>query len=283
MLTAGPKASKSREVDRRSDTMDFNNARNFQSALDRRIAFLTKLSGQLETYLQGKTEEKLRISLGRYYVRNNPKNKNGVLLPDRDRASLIAQADYARKTLKRAREELSLLLGVKNRYPNERAEDVYENLHPARQDLIIPICPTDDEFVEQWRSVTWEPRPVRDDEANYETDAGYVVHSKSELIMANRFIAKKLPHRYEFPMYLEGYGLVRPDFIVLNVRTRKEYIWEHCGMMDNADYVNRNMKKFRAYQKNGYFVGDDIIVTTESSTQEFDVNEVDQWIQRKLL
>lgn len=262
--------------------MNFNNARNFQNVFNQRIAFLTRLTGQLEDYLQGKPEEKLRISLGRYYVRNNPKNKNGVLLPDRERAKQIAQADYVRKTLKRAREELALLLEAKDRYPNERAEDVYENLHPVRQELIIPIIQSDDEFLKEWNAVTWEPRPPRDDEANYETDAGYVVHSKSELIMANRFIARKLPHRYEFPMYLKDYGPVRPDFIVLNVRTRKEYIWEHLGLVDNPDYVNRNMKKFRAYENNGFFVGDDIIVTTESSTQEFDVNEVDQWIQRKL-
>lgn len=251
--------------------------------LNLRRKYLLNMQRDLEKRVKGKPERKIRVSNGYYYLRDKPGDRSGVYLADKALAAEIAQTDYERQVLKAIHEELNYLDEIQKSWPKVTAERIYPKMHPARQALIHPVYLPKDEFVEQWRSVTWEPRPVRDDEANYETDAGYVVHSKSELIMANRFIAKKLPHRYEFPMYLEGYGLVRPDFIVLNVRTRKEYIWEHCGMMDNADYVNRNMKKFRAYQKNGFFVGDDIIVTTESSTQEFDVNEVDQWIQRKLL
>ncbi|MFQ6929598.1 MAG: hypothetical protein ACLRR3_00115 [Eubacterium sp.] len=39
------------------------------------------------------------------------------------------------------------------------------------------------------------------------------------------------------PLRLKGYGTVKPDFTVLNKRTRHEYVWEHFGMMDDSIYV----------------------------------------------
>ncbi|MFQ9213592.1 MAG: hypothetical protein ACLR4C_08105 [Eubacterium ventriosum] len=42
---------------------------------------------------------------------------------------------------------------------------------------------------------------------------------------------------------------------MLNRKTRKEIYWEHLGMMDDADYVEKAIKKIELYEKMGYFKG----------------------------
>lgn len=251
--------------------------------LNRRRKYLKNMERELQNRVKGKPELKIRISNGRYFLRSKPGDRNGVYLSDKSFTKEVAQTDYEREVLKSIHKELDFLDELQDLWPKTTAERVYTQMHPLRQELVEPIYLPKDEFVARWCAVTWEPRPPRDDEPVYETEGGYFVHSKSELVMANKFVAQNVPHRYEYPMYLEGYGPARPDFIVLNTRTRKEYIWEHCGKMDDMDYVARNMKKFAAYRQNGYFLGEDILVTTESAIQEFDPDEVDQLIQHYLL
>ena len=75
------------------------------------------------------------------------------------------------------------------------------------------------------------------------TEKGESVKSKSEKIIADKLNMMNIPYCYEVPLYLKGYGYVKPDFKVLNVATRKEYYWEHYGMMDNKDYIIKALKK----------------------------------------
>ncbi len=61
-----------------------------------------------------------------------------------------------------------------------------------------------------------------------------------------------------------------PDFTILNPQTGKVVFWEHLGMVDNAEYVEKNLKKFRDYEKTGIFLGEELLVTVE--TQQMPLN-----------
>ena len=63
---------------------------------------------------------------------------------------------------------------------------------------------------------------------------------------------------------LKEYGLIHPDFTVLNVRTRKEIYFEHLGMMDDEVYREEALKRILAYEKNGIFPGDRLVLTHET-------------------
>jgi len=67
------------------------------------------------------------------------------------------------------------------------------------------------------------------------TAKGERVRSKSEIIIADSLMRAGVPYRYEFPIILNGYGKIYPDFTVLNVGLRKELYWEHLGMMDDSE------------------------------------------------
>ena len=64
-----------------------------------------------------------------------------------------------------------------------------------------------------------------------------------------------IPYKYEAPIQLKGYGTVYPDFTLLNVRTREIYYWEHLGMMDNQEYIQKTFVKINTFVINGIFPG----------------------------
>ena len=115
------------------------------------------------------------------------------------------------------------------------------------------------------------------------TEKGESVKSKSEKIIADKLNMMNIPYCYEVPLYLKGYGYVKPDFKVLNVATRKEYYWEHYGMMDNKDYIIKALKKKNSYISNNFIVGDNLIETYESQSYPLDTRNVEKIIKTFLV
>ena len=74
-----------------------------------------------------------------------------------------------------------------------------------------------------------------------------------------------------------------PDFTVLNKRTRVQRFHEHLGRMDDPKYINKNIYKLRLYEKNGIYVGDQLILTYESKDRPLDMNHRERLIQRYVM
>lgn len=67
-----------------------------------------------------------------------------------------------------------------------------------------------------------------------------------------------------------------PDFTCLNVRTRKEYIWEHFGLMDDPAYTVATIGKLETCIANGIFPGDGLIFTMETQDHPLNPATVEQ-------
>ena len=85
----------------------------------------------------------------------------------------------------------------------------------------------------------------------------------------------------------EGEGLRpclywHPDFRVQNARTGRLYYWEHFGMLDNPDYCANSQNKLELYAKYGYFPGENLITTSESSGHGLNLDYVDCLIEKYL-
>lgn len=219
---------------------------------------------------------KLRISCSygrkQYYLRSSADTQSGNYIGSGDckTAFALAQRDYCEKTRRAILTELGALNRFIAKYPSVTAEDVYEHLSSARRELVTPYEETPESFISRWLSETYEQKYFSNDMPELISDKGDRVRSKSELMIANLLYGKKIPYRYECPLYLDGFGLVHPDFTVLDIRTRKEVYWEHMGMMDDPDYVNKNLRRESAYIMNGYYPGERLILTYE--TEEFPIN-----------
>ena len=56
------------------------------------------------------------------------------------------------------------------------------------------------------------------------TEKGERVRSKSEKIIADYFYRKNILYKYEKPLYLNGYGIVYPDFTLLSRKQERKFI-----------------------------------------------------------
>lgn len=79
------------------------------------------------------------------------------------------------------------------------------------------------------------------------------------------FLSQKILYQYERPLYLKGFGTVHPDFTFLSRETGEEIYWEHDGRMDDPIYAQNAVKKIQAYEENGIYPGERLILTFETS------------------
>ena len=180
----------------------------------------------------------------------------------------LCQKDYDEKVLRAAKRELKQLEKLNALYEDRRepiCNAVYESLAEARRKFIDPISLSDEEYVKQWEAVDYERKGFREDAPEFYTEKGERVRSKTEILIANALKKYDVPYRYEYPLKLEGYGLIHPDFTVLNVRRRKEICFEHMGMMDDEIYREDALRRILAYEKNGIFPGDGLVLTHETA------------------
>lgn len=231
----------------------------------------------------------LRISnrngIKQYYHRKEASDTIGKYIrkQDYERAVELAQQDYNQKILKALKKELEIIESFNAEYKPDNLAQVYLSLHENRKELIQPLILTDEEYVRQWKSVEYSKMGFRDNMPEYYTDEGERVRSKSEIIIANKMTKKTVPYRYEYPIELSDYRVVHPDFYCLNVRTRKEYIWEHFGMMDQPDYAISAVKKIEAYEKEGYYIGVNFIATFETTESPLNMILLEKTIDEFLL
>lgn len=126
------------------------------------------------------------------------------------------------------------------------------------------------------KSVQYEGKIFEEGTAVIYTNRGERVRSKSEKIIADMLSLKGVPYRYEAPFAMRGIGTVYPDFTVLNINNREELLWEHFGMMDNKEYCVRTLRKIESYQKNGVFLGKNLIVTFETSQYPLETETIER-------
>ena len=83
-----------------------------------------------------------------------------------------------------------------------------------------------------------------------------------------------IPYEYG-PMVRLGEVEVEADFKVgSKLDARLWYYWEHCGRMDDKEYVDRFGKKMALYRINGYREGKNLITTYEDAESGLDTQEM---------
>ncbi len=164
---------------------------------------------------------------------------------------------------------------------------IYEKLSYDRQQIVEPFWISDDEYAKLWIEKKLEEKECEekikyriDEEQSFLTERGEVVRSKSEKILADKFYKLEIPYVYEAPVRLKNYGRVYPDFLLLNKKTRKEYYWEHLGMMDIPEYSNKAIKKIETFHNSGIFTGESLILSYETHEHFLNMKEVQRLIDK---
>ncbi len=245
-------------------------------ALTERKDYLHRLLGEKERALASAPPGHLRLSCrsGRpqYYQITEDSSSGGRYLSKKNTAGIseLAQKDYNEKLCTSIRAEIRAIDRYLKSCPDVSAEDIYSHLPEPRQRLVVPVIETEEEFVEEWISRPYAGKEFHESSPEFYTAKGERVRSKSEVIIADMLYHKNIPYKYECPLYLEGMGIVYPDFTVLDVIERKEVYWEHMGRMDDPEYVDSAIRKWSCYIQNDHFEGTDMIYTYE--TREVPLN-----------
>ena len=197
-------------------------------------------------------------------------------------AERIINAKYNEEIQKHAEAEIKEIKKFLLHSPAS-LENCYDNLSDARRVMVKRITLAEEEVIRDFLAEQYAPSKVREDNQLYETSQGEKVRSKAEWMIAERLHKCNVPYQYEYPVFLKKLGTVRPDFRCLNVRKRKIILWEHLGMMGDSDYANNALRKIHAYEENGYYAGDNLIVTEEAAECSLLPNTIDRWISRMLL
>ena len=84
----------------------------------------------------------------------------------------------------------------------------------------------------------------------------------------------QVPYKYECPLILFGGRVIHPDFTLLDTHMRREIYWEHRGMMDDRSYLKDTVQRIKTYRKEGIQLGDNLIITEETSTLPLGTDEI---------
>ena len=257
----------------------------FFAALKAREQELKDIAKGCKRQLNSLPEGRLRIAVkssGPQFYQTLDGREEYIRKEQRDLAKKLAQRSYTEKVLRRSMSELAKMEELESIYRADSAAEIWKELSPIRKELTVPFSTPDDEYVKRWSEVEYLGMEIEENETTFLTEKGENVRSKSEKIIADMLSIRGVPYRYEYPILIKG-RYVYPDFYALNARTRKEYIWEHFGMMDNPEYVRGFTRKVKSYERNGYYIGSNFICTFETSNDPLDTEVVEEMIKRFLL
>lgn len=238
-----------------------------------------------------------------YYHVKDAANLCGEYIPQSAvaEAQALAQKDYDEAALTELERELAVIDNCLAMYRPAQLQTLCEELHRGRSHLVQPLQLSDEAFAARWQSVSYKGLHFDDSAPELRTSRGERVRSKSEIIIAETLLRLGIPYRYEYPLQLQvkdgsksqhakgksSQGLRKvtfhPDFTCLNIRTRREFIWEHFGLMDDADYAQNAMGKLDIYEMNEIFYGDRLIFTRELRESPLTALDVERLAKKFLL
>ena len=243
---------------------------------------LEEMIERLEQRMAHYPEGKLHVCTSNGYVQyyhsgmseSSGKQRNYIRKDNMELAQVLAQKDYDQKLLKNLKAKSHYIKKICRLYKSEDYVDIYDQLHQERKKLVSPLYISNTYYAKQWQEVQYQKKPFADGAAEIYTVKGERVRSKSEKILADYFEREGIPYRYEYPVRLLGNRIIHPDFMLLNVRTRKEYFLEHLGQMDNPEYAANAITRLEEMAKCGIVLGKNLLLTAETSKHPLNMGTV---------
>lgn len=226
-----------------------------------------------------KTEKRIQ-----FYIRTEPIDRTGKYISKKEgpRIRTFLQKRYDEATLKQLDREIANLERFLHNSDSfvDNIRSIYSMESPEVKGYVRPLDLSDDDYIAEWLADPYVPKAMPDGITTYRTEQGEVVRSKSELNIANALYRNHIPYKYECPLVLSNGTLIYPDFTTLDVKTRHVRYWEHRGMMDDKEYARMAVLRNRAYVKEGYALGEDLIITEETQSHPLGTDDIMATIRR---
>ena len=214
--------------------------------------------------------------------------KRRIYLKDEKQIRSLCNKLYAERLEDAASREIQQLrkslAHIQDKGPVSDIDKVYETMPEAIRKYVVPDTTTEIGFAQKWQAQKVACAPKTSAHI-YQTIRGDLVRSKSEALIADRLYASGIPYRYEQVLVIDerlAFNIF-PDFRILNKRTRKEIIWEHCGMMDDPKYCKDALERIDLLGEKGFIQGKNLIFTYECSLKPLNLDYVNKLIKQFLV
>lgn len=264
-----------------------------QTLLNRKCDELSSMIFQIEKSLRNVPVGRLRMCRNggkmQCFQVTEETSSHGVYIPVSKikLSKALAQKDYNQKILRELQIQLKTIQTFIDGYSPNRIDSVFAEMHQARRALVNPVRLLDETYIDQWNHEKYVGQFFDENDSVVLTSRGEQVRSKSEVIIADSLYRMGVPYKYECPVNIsvkKGAVIkIYPDFTCLNVRLRKEIIWEHFGRMGDGAYAANVAKKMDGYFANGFIPGDNMIFSMESNDCVFDAKKAELIIEKFLL
>lgn len=220
-----------------------------------------------------------------YWKKENKEKLEYIKKSNRVLIKGLTQKEYAGKVLEEIKCQKKIIAEFLKQYNENAIIQTQQKLIKPKRNVITPYIMEDSAFAKYWEEQEQKVKVSinkkikgygKEKELEIITEKGETVKSKSEKIIADKLFLMNVPYVYEVPLKLKGYGYVRPDFKVLNLKERKVFYWEHFGMMDNKEYIEKSVKKINTYVRNGFVQGKNLIITFESGECPLSTRNIEQ-------
>lgn len=153
--------------------------------------------------------------------------------------------------------------------------------HPEYHNLLASYLSPTDELTE-WAKATYPNNPLYPERLIHKTVSGHLVRSKSETIIDMILYTNQIPFRYECALQL-GDTIIYPDFTIMHPVTGKLFYWEHFGLMDEPEYLQKTQFKLNNYIYHGIIPSIQLITTFETRDNPLDPELVESLVKHYFL
>lgn len=186
--------------------------------------------------------------------------------------SALARKMYLKREIRLLEHNIHYLSSISSKLENVTPDNIMSKL-PLK---IAPFLEKKDD----WQNQDYKRSNYKLEELKHTTSRGLKVRSKSEVIIAEALYAHGIQFRYEEVLRIDGQPFI-PDFTILTP-SRKIYYWEHCGMVNNPQYMRHHKDKMEQYEKIGIVLWKNLIVTYDTEEGIIDTNIIISEIINKL-
>lgn len=217
------------------------------------------LSKAPDGYLRSKARAG-RVSF--YHVHSEERYREENITDNSRKIGQLVRKRINKEIKNSARDNIAVLEQFVDRYRNNEHAEIIANLPKGYKDA-LPYLGGHPEA----RNLSAYQRAPFDPKWHvHETVSGFMVRSKSEVIIANTLTSYGIPFNYEekFDYLGEGYQTIYPDFTI-HLPTGKLILWEHLGLLDKEKYAMRTAHRLSVYQQHGYIIYKNLILTEDDN------------------
>lgn len=200
---------------------------------------------------------------------------------DKEQISKLVRKRYLDGALLRIDTDIRLLEEIVDKYREIDEASIMGDFirkHPELRDGLRYGSMSNEEWSIDYRM----PVDFYEEDLKSTASSGSRMRSKGELIIASRLDFFGIPYRYEARIQHSTVNRV-PDFTTRRPKDGKIFYWEHLGKVNDAGYLENNIRKLRQYAEIGVTLWNNLIITFDQEDGGIDVKKIDALIQGWLM